>query len=133
MTVGFVVEAVGYTTQLEVGDVLETQDFAGRLGADDDVAKFLGGGEAATIADGILEGLIALLAEGARGSLDVLLLEGCSHVRWHQAILSHYVGLEPHTHRVVGTEAHHITYALHTLEHGDDVDFHVVVEKLLVV
>ncbi len=99
-------------------------------GTHHDVAELLGGGESAAVAHDVLEGLVALFAEGAGCGLDVLLGQSRGYVGRHEVVLCHHFGLEPYTHGVVGAEAHHITHALHTLELGDDIDFHVVVQEL---
>ena len=46
-------------------------------------------------------------------------------------VLRHDVGLEPYTHRVVGTHDHHIAHTVDTLHLGDNVDLHVVLDEFL--
>ena len=85
------------------------------------------------IAHDVLERLVAVFAELTRCRLDVLLGKRCRNVGRHQVILRHYVRLKPDTHRIVGAEHHRITHTRYTLYLRDDVDFHVVFDKLIVI
>ncbi len=63
MAVGFVGEAVCYAAKLDFGNVLEVEYLAVGSGAHHDVAELFGGGESSAVAHGVLERLVALLAE----------------------------------------------------------------------
>ena len=93
VAVGLVVEAVGHAAQLKLGHILEAQHLAVGGRAHHDLAKLLGGGEAAAVSHRVLERLVALLAECAGRGLDVLLAQGGSHVGGHQSVLRHHLGL----------------------------------------
>ncbi len=66
-------EAVSDATKFDVGYVFEAKNFAIGVGAYDDVLEFGGVNETSTVAHSILEGLVALFAEGTGRGLDVLL------------------------------------------------------------
>ncbi len=111
LAVVLVRETVGHTAELDIGHVFEVEHLAVGAGADNDVAELLGLGQTAAVAHGVLERLVALLAECTGSGLDVLLGKRCRDVGRHQVILGHHVGLEPYTHRVVGAERHHVAHA----------------------
>ncbi len=123
-------ESVCHTAEFDFGHVFEAEHFAVAACAHHDFAELLGCDFAAAVAHGVLEALLALLAERAGSGFHVLLGKSRADVGGHEAVLRHHVGLEPYAHGVVGTETHHVTHAAHTLELGDYVDFHVVVEEL---
>ena len=133
MSVGLVVEAVGHATEFDFGYIFKIEHVAVVVGTDDDVAEFFGGCQTATVAHGVLEGLVALLAERTGCSLDVLLGKSAGDVGRHESVLGHDFGFEPNAHRVVGTKRHDVADTGDTLKHRHNVDFHVVVEEFLAV
>ena len=115
-------EAVAESPELDVGDVAQAQYLAVGECLDDDVAELLGVLQAAGEAHGVLEALVALLAEGAGCRLDVLLCHDGGDVAGHQAVLGHHLWLEPDAHGVVGAEAHGVADAVDALYLRHDVD-----------
>ena len=130
VTVHVVAETVRQTSQLDIGDILESQYLAVGGGAHDDVAELLLGLQTPLVAHDILERLVALLAELSGSGLDILFGQRGSYVRRHQAVLSHHIGLQPNTHRVVGTHHHRVAHAGDTLDLGNDIDVGIVLEEL---
>ena len=116
--------------ELDPRYVLQKQARAVLACAYDDVFKFLDRSQTSLGVD--LPGHEVVcgrgrVAKAARRKLLVLFGYGCGHIRNRQAVLSHEVGLEPHTHAVVrGTEGRRIANACHTLDFVKDVDFQVV-------
>ena len=133
MPIHIITESVSQTAQLNIGDILEPQHFAVGIGSDHDILELLLGLQAPLIAHHILERLVAQLAELAGRSLDILFGQRRRHVGRHQFVLGHHIGLEPDTHRVVGTHHHRIAHTGNTLNLGHDVDVRIVFEELLVV
>ncbi len=123
-------ESVGQTSQLHFGHITQTEYLAGGLGGHHYILELLGSGQTAFILHRVLEALVALFAERTRSGLDILLRKSVCDIRRHQAILGHHLGLEPYTHRVVGTERHDVAHARHTLQLGNDIDLGIVVDKL---
>ena len=126
-------ETVCYTTEFYVGHVFQIEYLAGGEGADYNVAEFFRSNQTAFVAHDVLERLVALLAERSGSGFEVLRCQCCRYIGWHEAVLSHHIGLEPYTHRVVGAEAHYVAHAGYTLQLWDYVDLHVVVEEFLAV
>ena len=48
-------------------------------------------------------------------------------------VLSHFIGFQPNTHRIVGTQHHGITYTRYTLYFRNYVDLGVVLKKFVVI
>ncbi len=115
--------------EFHIGYVAQTQHLSVGVGTYYYVLELFGLRQTAAIFHRVLECLVALLAECARGGLDVLFGEGCRYVGRHKVVLCHDFGFEPYTHRVVCAETHHVTHALHALEYRNDIDFHVVVNE----
>ena len=74
-----------------------------------DVAEFLGGLISAPIFQGILKGILRVLAQCARGGLYVLFIKHGGHIIGHQVVLGHPLRVEPDAHGIVA--AHHIDVA----------------------
>ena len=125
MAVVFVGKAVGDTTQFYIGNVFKIENLAVLA----DVAELLGSRQAASVAHDVLERLVSLFAECTGSSLYVLLGKGCRYVGRHEMVLCHYLRLEPYTHGIVGAKRHYVADSLDTLQLGNDVDFHVVVQE----
>ena len=130
MSVDVVLEAVGESSELHVGHILQAEDLAVACGAENDVVELIGVLQAPLVFKHILEALVALFAKLAGSCLDVLLGESGGDVGRHQFILRHHLRLQPDTHRIVGTERHGVADARDALDLRDHVDRHVVVDKL---
>ncbi len=130
MAVGGIAEAIGHTAQLKLGDILEAKHLTVGRRTDHYLAELLRRDLAAAVAHGVLEALVTLLAEGTGRGLDVLLGKGGGHVRRHEIVLRHHIGLQPYAHRIVGAEAHHIAHSAYALQLRHDVYLQIVVEKL---
>ena len=131
------VDVVGLGAELNAGDILQVQNGAIRVGAQNNVAEVLGADEAALGADGVGEflsvgnGLAADLASGVDG---VLGLQGLGDLRDGDAELGELVGLDPHAQRVLtGAEDLHARDALDSGDLIDQVDVGVVGEEDAVV
>ncbi len=123
-------ETVGKTAEFYLGDVSQAEYLAVVSSADHDVLELRGILQTSLILHGVLERLVALLAEGTGSGLDVLLGECRRNVGGHQAILRHDVGFQPYTHRIVGTKGHGLADTGNTLDLRYDVDRHIVVDEL---
>jgi len=122
--------------EFDARDVPDPQRRAVGLGADDDVAEFLWGLQAAAGDDDGIEFLAGgsrHLAQLAGGELDVLGAHGADHVIGRQVVGVQFFRLEPEAHRVFGAEQDGLADALHApdrVEHvggGIAAQGHVVV------
>ncbi len=123
-------ESVAYAAEFDIGYILKVKHVAVFIGADYDVVKFFRCYEAALVTHDVLEALITLLAECTGSGFDILLGKCGRYIGRHQVILCHYIGLEPYTHRVVGTHYHCVTNSLYTLDLRNDVDFYIVLDEV---
>ena len=128
------VEELG--AQLDVGDVLEPQDFALGIGPQNDVRVLLRLVVAPLIGQDVLDRLRRLarrLAEPAGRPDDALFGQGLHDVLGGDLVGAHAVGLQPDPHRVrAAAEDPGAAHALDALEHGQDVDVRIVVKEFLV-
>ena len=120
----------GQSAEFHIGYILKIEHVTVTVGAHHDVVEFFRSGQTSFVAEHILEALVALLAELTWSGLHVLVGKSSGNVAWHQVVLSHDIGLEPHAHRIVGTHHHCITHTGDTLDFRDDVDVHVVLEEV---
>ena len=123
-------EGVGATSQFYLGHILHTDDVTVSRRTDNHVLKVGCFAQAAFVAQGILECLVFAFADGTGSSFDVLFRQNAGNVRRHQVVFRHFFGIQPDTHRVVGTHHHGIAHTLDTLHLGDDVDFGVVLDEV---
>ena len=103
-TVGVRLHVVVLAAELDAGDVLETDERAVGVGADDDVAELLGIHQAPARADGVCQLLSRrrwLAADLARGIHDVLCRDRVHEVGDREAHVRERVGRDPHAHGVV--------------------------------
>ena len=90
--------------------------------------------ETPLVAQRVLVGAVARLAEAPGRSLEVLRCEYRRDVRGDKAVGAHLIGVEPQTHGVGGlAEGIGRAHTLHALHRGDDVDVGVVGQELRVV
>ena len=80
MTVRHGTIGIGFITQLDAGNIFQTQDFSVGKRTDNNVTKLFGRGEASPIFDGIFVGILVVLAESTRSRFQILLFEGIGHV-----------------------------------------------------
>ena len=133
VTVYGTIEAIGVEAQLDASHILyaEHLTFGGR--AYDHITELLGCDLTTLVAHDVLEGLVGVLANGARCGLDILLREDASDVGGNQVVLSHLDGVHPDTHGVCATQHGEVAHAIDTLNLGLDVDVDVVGDEVLVV
>ena len=90
--------------QLDIGDVLQTENGAVGLGHDDDVLELLDLFQTAGVAQLVLVDVVngvavtafhRLLAQLADSGFEVLLGQTAGDVRGHEAVLCHHLGLQP--------------------------------------
>ena len=126
--------AVGLLTQFYSGHILEVECLTIGIAREDDVSILLRRLHTALVAERVLVGHVALLADRTRRSLQVLLGQGCRDVGRHEAVVLHLHRVEPDADCVVGRgRALHVTHTVDTLQCRRDVDVVVVVEELRVV
>ena len=125
-------EIVALRAEFDGRHVLEAEDGAVRLRAEDDVAELFRGGQAALRGDlprHAHAGGHGLSAHAARRELGVLIPQGGGDVLGRDPELAHHVGLEPHPHGIVlRREVFGIAHAGKAFQLVDDVQQCVVAE-----
>ena len=127
---------VAFGAELDPRDVLEPHQRAIRVGAQDDVAEFLGGQQAALRAHRVRKLLARrcrFTADGARGVHDILGRDRVDDIVHGQLELGQRVGRHPHSHRVIrGAKNLDLADAGDACEFVHDVDRGVVGKEGLV-
>ena len=80
-----------------------------------------------------MEHVVVVLSEGTGRCLDVLRGKNRGYVRRHQFVLCHLIGFQPYTHTIISSEQHEFAHSADTLDAGFDIDFHVIVEELVII
>ena len=124
---------VVFTSQVDVGHLLQLQHFAVSGRGHHHLAKLLGCITTSAKLHGILVGLGRILAKRTGSGLNVLFGQHAGDVRRYQSVLCHHVGLQPEAHGVVGTQHHQFTYTLKTEDFRFQVDVEVVGQKTLII
>ena len=133
MTVGVAFVSVGFASQLDVRDILQAQKRAVGLGHEHDLPEFFRGHQTSAVFHRILECIVRVLTQRTGRRFDVLFGECRCYVRRDELVLGHYIGLEPNTHRIVGTEREGLADACDTEDAGLDVDLQVVRQERFIV
>ncbi len=103
------------------------------VGLQHDVLKLLYIGVSALVFDGVLERILALLAERTHGSNEALAVDGIVHIGRFQFVLRHHVGLHPHPQGVGAAVGLHVAHALHAFKTGENVYLQIIGNEVLVV
>ncbi|CDD83469.1 unknown [Bacteroides sp. CAG:462] len=128
-----VVETVVQTSQLQVGNITQTENLSIGKCLDDNILKLCRTGQTSLITDGVLERLVTAFTKLTRCCLHVLLGQRRSDIAGQQLILSHHIRFQPNTHGVVGTHRIGITDTVHTFDFRNQVDTGIVLQELNVV
>ena len=121
---------------MHVGNVFQTHHIPTIITLDNDVFVFFLCGVAAGILQDVLFGLraqTAALAQLTRRDFYVLIFQRVAHVVGRQSVGHHFVGVQPHPHRIVArTENVQIADTVDALQLRRNVDVKIVVEKTLI-
>ena len=105
MAVGVALVGIGFAAQLDVGDVFQAQDRTVGLCESSTISPNSSGViVTSAVLHRVLERVLRVFTQRTGCRLDVLLGEGRRYVRRDELVLGHHVGLEPDTHRVVGSQ-----------------------------
>ena len=133
MAVGVAFVGVGFASQLDVRDILQAQDRAVVLSHEYDLPELFRGHQTSAVFHRILECVLRVFTQRTGRRFDVLLGERRRHVRRDEFVLGHHIGLEPDTHRVVGSQREGFADARDTENARLDVDLQIVRQERLVV
>ena len=128
-----IVEVIGQTSELYVGNVFHAKHFAVFKSLDNDVLKLLRLLETAFVADGVLETLVTAFTKLAGGCFNVLFGQCAGYVAGYQFILCHYVRFQPDAHGVILTEDGGVTHSVHTFDFRNEVDVGIVLKEFNVI
>ena len=133
MTVYCIIKGIGQTSQLDTGNISQTENFSIRQRFNNDVFEFFRLLQTSLITDGILERLITTFTELSGCGFDVLFCQYTGNIRRYQVILCHNIRFQPDTHGVILSHHIGITHTFHTLNFRNQVDLRVVFNKLNVI
>jgi len=133
MAVYRIIEVVGQTSEFNIGNVFQTENFTVLKGFDYDILKFFRLLETAFVADGVLEALIAAFTKLSGSCFDILFGQCTGYIVRNQLVLCHHIRFQPDTHGVVLTEHGSITHTVYTLYFRNKVDVGIVLKEFDVV
>src|SRR5690606_1109099 len=116
------------------GNILEVKHRAVGIGLDDNLFELLGQRKPTLAAKYGFEGLIGSFAEFTGSNFEILVADGIAYVLWHQAIGSHFFGVEPCADGIVARP--HPTYftdAIYSCKLPHEVDLCVRLQESFVV
>src|SRR5690606_1560276 len=134
MAVYLVVAAQVGGTEFGAGNIFEVKHRAVGIGFDDDLLELLGQGEPTLVAEDGFEGFVRRFAEFAGRNLKVLVADCVADVLRHQAIGSHFFGVEPGADGVIArADPAHLAHAIHARELPHEVDLRIGLQERLIV
>ena len=133
MTVYSIIKGIRQTSQLNSGNISQTEHFPIRQSLDNNILKFFSLLQTSFVTDGVLECLVSTFTELSRSRFNILFSQSIGNIRRHQFILRHNIRFQPNTHRIV--QPHHIgiTHTFYTLNFRNQVNFGVVFNKFNVI